>query len=139
MYQRDFILRIIEQIARMIAVFLGLLKEDKFDVAYDMLRDKSELIIGEDYSRYLEMSFIEFKDSLKGKTLSANYWDILGRYFLIAGELCLGLKKDEEAIHNLNFAQACFDEAANNYNTYSFDRQIDIDKLNQLKRRVGMF
>ena len=138
MYQRDYILRIIEQIAKMIAGLLGLLKEDKLDLGYDVLQDKTDLVIGCSYSKFLEMNFEDLKDSLKDKTFSADYWDTLGRYFLIAGEVCLGLKKDSEAIHNLNFAQNCFDEAASNYSTYSFNRQLDMNKLKQLLLRVGV-
>ncbi|MCU4175449.1 hypothetical protein [Carboxylicivirga sp. N1Y90] len=138
MYQRDFILRIIEQIAKMIAALLGLLKEDKLDIAYDMLTDGCDKVLGVSYTEFLEMDFEGLKDAFEEKTLSADYWDTLGRYFLVAGELCLGMKKDDEAVQNLSFAQGCFDEAASNYQTYSFNRQVDLEKLNQLKIRLGL-
>lgn len=137
-FQRDYILRIIEEIARFIAILLNLKQEKKLDVAYDMMTRQSRKMVGVSYEAYLKMSFEDFLATLKSKTLSSDYLDTLGQYFMVAGELCLSLEKDGEARHNLTFAKASYDEAEQRYSTYSFKRQVDYKKLKQLFVRVGM-
>ncbi len=137
-FQRDYILRIIEEIAKFIAILLNLKQEKKFNVAYDVFTKKSNKVVGCAYDEFLKMTFDEFKSSLQNKTITSDYLDTLGRYFMVSGELCLGMEKDDEAIHNLNFAKACFVEAEQKFSTYSFNRQVDLEKLQNLFIRVGM-
>ena len=138
MYQRDFILRLIEQIAQFIARLLKLQQEEKLDVAYDFLVNQATKVTGVSYHEFLKMSIDDFKKHLVEKTITASYLDTLGRYFSASGELCLGMKKDEEAIHHLEMAVFCFSEAEHRFSTFSFNRQVDIEKLNQLRLRAGL-
>lgn len=138
MYQRDFILRIIEQIAQFIAKLLKLQEEENADKAYDFLINQSSKVVGLSYDEFLKMSLEDFKQRLQEKDITDNYLDTLGRYFMTSADVCLQVKKDEEAIHHLELARFCFMEAEQRFQSFSFNRQVDLEKLNQLSIRVGL-
>jgi hypothetical protein len=137
-YQRDFILRIIEEIAKFIAILLNLKQEKKSDQAYKIMARQSNRVVGKEYEDFLEMKFEDFKLSLKNKNVSSDYFDTLGRYFMTSGEVCLSLGKDKEAIQHLTFAKSCYEEAESEFKTYSFNRQVEMDNLKKLFIRVGL-
>ncbi|MCU4166414.1 hypothetical protein [Carboxylicivirga caseinilyticus] len=138
MYRRDYILRIIEQIAQFIARLLKLQQEEKIDQAYDFLVNHSDRVTGFKYDVFLKMSLEEFEQHLDKNEINDAYLDTLGQYLLISADVCLRLKKDEEAIHQLEMARFCFTEAEQRFQSFSFNRQIEIEKMNQLMLRAGI-
>nr|WP_319399074.1 hypothetical protein [uncultured Carboxylicivirga sp.] len=139
MYRRDYILRIIEQIAQFISKLLKLQQEDKAEQAYDFLINQSARVTGLSYDEFLQMSIDDFKQKLDESEISDTYLDTLGRYFMTSADVCLCMEKDEEAIHHIELAKFCFSEAEQRFQSFSFSRQLDLEKLNQLRIRVGLF
>lgn len=138
MYKRDFILRIIEQIAQFIARMLNLIQDDKKEEAYDFMVKHASKVVDVTYNEFLKLGVDGFMDKIKSKEINSDYLDTLGKYFMTCAELCLKMEKDEEAIHHLELSRSCFQEAVDRFQTFSFNRQVDLDQLKQLMVRVGM-
>ena len=138
MYKRDFILRIIEQIAQFIARMLNLVQDDKKEDAYDFMVKNSGKVVDVSYDDLIKMGVEGFMDMILQKEITSDYLDILGKYFLISAELCLKMEKDQEAILHIELSKACFQESTDRFKTYSFNRQVDLDQLHQLMVRVGL-
>lgn len=138
MYQRDYILRVIEQIAKMIAALLGLLKEERKDTLQHQLNDLVSKFLGKDVDELLEGGFDTLKEEMQEQATGADYWDKMGKALLLCGEVNLKMQKDVPAIRFLRMAEECFVEAERTYSTYSFQRQKDLEHLKTLKMRLGM-
>ncbi len=138
MLQRDYILRIIEQIGLFLSRLLKLRQEDKLDDAYDLMQSEAQRTVGVSYQKLLQKSPEVLLQDLDEGTITERHLDALGCYFMTSGEICLDLKKDSEAIHHLKLALYCYAEAGKRFATYSFNRQVDLNKLEHLCIRAGI-
>lgn len=135
MYQKDYILRLIEQMIRTLAVFFGLLKKEDFGKAgecldnayYDLLKEEAAFFRGipeEDLTSEL----------LEKHNYTNDHLEIVAELFNAEAELCLaqGNKKDALAWTRKSLRLfRYFDQATK---TYSQER---IDKMAALERRIS--
>ena len=128
MLQRDFILRMIEEISKFVALVLKLKEAGEPVKAYEELKNMTKKFTGIPYDALVGRS--DEKVSLSAKPNDpVQYLDAKGQFFLTAGELCLDLNKRDEAQKLLETALFFYTAAENNHKTFSFQRQVDMSKI----------
>ncbi len=128
MLQRDFILRMIEEMAKLIAVALKLGRSGEPSKAYEEIKNMSEKLTGISFDGIIS-------GDATGKTISVTkddtveYLDAKGQFFFTAGELCLDLNKRNEAQKLFETALFFYTNAENRHQSFSFQRQVDMSKI----------
>ena len=128
MLQRDFILRMIEEISKFITLVLKLKDTGEPVKAYEELKKMTEKFTGISYDAIVGKSDEKVSLSVK-KGDPVQYLDAKGQFFLTAGELCLDLNKRDEAQKLFETALFFYNAAENNHQTFSFQRQVDMSKI----------
>ncbi len=128
MLQRDFILRMIEEISKFITLVLKLKDTGEQVKAYDEIKKITEKFTGISYDSLVGNE--EYKKSLGiKKDEPVAYLDAKGQFFLSAGEICLDLNKRNEAQKLFETALFFYTNAENRHQTFSFQRQVDMSKI----------
>ncbi len=128
MLQRDFILRMIEEISKFITLVLKLKDTGEQVKAYDEIKKMTEKFTGISYDSLVGNE--EYKKSLGiKKDEPVAYLDAKGQFFLSAGEICLDLNKRNEAQKLFETALFFYTNAENRHQTFSFQRQVDMSKI----------
>jgi len=128
MLQRDFILRMIEEISKFITLVLKLKDTGEQVKAYDEIKKMTEKFTGISYDSLVGNE--EYNKSLgikKGEPVA--YLDAKGRFFLSAGEVCMDLNKRNEAQKLFETALFFYTNAENLHQTFSFQRQVDMSRI----------
>ena len=137
MIERDYILRIIQDLVKFIARMLKLLQEQDIEKAYDQVVRKTEQLTDTQYGAFLNMSPDILRDKLLAQEISAEYLDTLARFFIVSGEICIEKEVRGEAQHFLSCADLCMTLSEETFKTYSFDRQVDQKKVREMLTRMG--
>ena len=135
MYQKDYILRLIEQMVRTLAVFFGLLKKEDFGKAgeclgnayYDLLKEEAAFFRGipeEDLTSEL----------LEKHNYTNDHLEIVAELFNAEAELCLAQGNKEDALAWTRKSLRLFRYYDLAMKTYSQER---IDKMAELERRIS--
>jgi len=135
MYQKDYILRLIEQMVRTLAVFFGLLKKEDFGKAgeclgnayYDLLKEEAAFFRGipeEDLTSEL----------LEKHNYTNDHLEIVAELFNAEAELCLAQGNKEDALAWTRKSLRLFRYFDQATKTYSQER---IDKMAALERRIS--
>jgi len=105
MYQKDYILRMVEMIGDLIAAFLGLLKKGDPDQAEKMIERGYVELLRNDASFFLLIPKEQLTDQLIGKHHYEHFHlEILGELFYAEGELA-------EARHQPEHGLACYEKS----------------------------
>ncbi|GEM_PF-5626109 len=136
MLQRDFILRMIEEMAKLIAVALKLKSAGKTSEAYEELKTMTEKLTGIPYDVVIEGSSGGKSVAVK-QTDPVEYLDAKGQFFFTAGELCLDLDKRGEAQRLFETALFFYSSAEDKHKSFSFQRQVDLTKIFEYLDRMA--
>ncbi len=136
MLQRDFILRMIEEISRFITLVLKLKDTGEPVKAYEEIKKMTKKLTGVSYDALTGKSDEKANISAKPND-PASYLDAKGQFFFTAGELCLDLDKRDEAQKLLETALFFYSAAENNHKTFSFQRQVDMTKIFEYLDRMA--
>jgi len=128
MFQRDFILRMIEEIAKMIAIALKLKRSGETSKAYEELKRMTEKLTGISYDDLINGDTNNKSISIKSND-PVEYLDAKGQFFFTAGELCLDLDKRDEAQTLFETALFFYTNAEDKHKSFSFQRQVDLSKI----------
>ncbi len=137
MIERDYILRIIQDIAKFIGKLLKLMQEEDIESAYNLIVEKSSKLVKVDYSDLINFLQEDYDKLFDGRTLSAEYLDSLGRYFLTAGEICIQSNRRGEAQKHFELSEWLLLKSENDFKTFSFDRQKDLDHVQSQLKIMG--
>lgn len=137
MIQRDYILRIIQDLVKFIARLLNLLKEEDIEKAYDHVVRKTEKLTEKGYEAFQQLSEEELAAMLNEKEVNAQYLDTLGQFFMVSGEVCIEKGVRGEAQHFLTCADLCMTLSEERFQTFSMERQANQQKVKELLIRMG--
>lgn len=132
MYRRDYILRMVEEIAKFVAKILGLLKEGKNDEAEFWLKKGYDLLKA-DRERLLQLKPGELVEELE-KNQGFDFVRIELIVDLIYAEAEILAAKNDDRSHNLYITSlALYEYIDKNHNVYSFERN---DKILRLQEKL---
>ena len=137
MIERDYILRIIQDLVKFIARLLKLLQEEDIEKAYDQVVRKTEKLTATQYDSFLKMSRDDLKVKLSEKEMNAEYLDTLARFFMVSGEIYIEKEVRGEAQHFLSCADLCMTLSETKFKTFSLDRQMDQKKVREMLIQMG--
>jgi len=134
MYQKDYILRMIEMLGQLIAGILGLIKKGNFEQAEDKLENLYYTMLKEDSAFFRDIPIDELTDRLlHGHNYTSGHLEVLAELFNVEAELRLAkddkpgsLEYSQKSLRLLEFIDA-------EYKTYSQER---IDKIDAIKERI---
>jgi hypothetical protein len=135
MYQRDYILRMIEMLGDLIAGIMGLIKKKRFDEAseklgriyFDMLKQDAT------FFRNLSSEEISYR-LLKDHNYTNGHLEILAELFYTEAELMLARGNRRGCLDFSLKSLKLFEFIDREYRTYSFDRMA---KMRKLAERTG--
>ncbi len=129
-YQRDYILRMIEMIAELIAGILGLIKKGEFEKAsaaidqvyYDMLKEDAA------FFRNIELDKLTDK-LIQEHNYTKDHLEILAELFFVDAELNKAKKEGELALLNYKKSLKLFEFILNDSAIFSIDKQSKISTI----------
>ncbi len=129
-YQRDYILRMIEMIAELIAGILGLIKKGEFEKAsaaidqvyYDMLKEDAG------FFRNIELDKLTDK-LIQEHNYTKDHLEILAELFFVDAELNKAKKEEELALFNYKKSLKLFEFILNDSAIFSIDKQSKISTI----------
>lgn len=138
MYQKDFILRMIEMIADLIALILGLIKKGDLPQASQLLENAYREFLKEDASFFRNLPKEELTNELLIKHNYTNgHLKILAELFFAEGELQAVLKNKKKGLAYYEKALILFEFTNQNSSTFSFSEESKIalitTKIDHLK------
>lgn len=129
MIQRDYMLRLIADLAEFIAKLLKLSK-DEVPQAYDEVVLKMEELYGVDFDCFVNM---ESEALLKTDwSMNSGIADQLGDFMMIAAKVAMDNQKIEVYDNLLRKALYLFELSESVSKTYSFDRTISIQQIKEM-------
>ena len=133
MFRKDYILRIVEEIARFLAKAMGLLKEGKHELAEEWLQ-KGYKLLKADRGRLLNLPPGEMVEELERRQgLDFTKMELIADLIHAEGEILLA-RNDPGSDNTFLKSLALYEYIDKNHNVYSFDRA---DKINRLKNRLN--
>ncbi|WP_430813880.1 hypothetical protein [Carboxylicivirga sp. RSCT41] len=133
-YQKDYILRMLEMMAEMIAIFLGLLKKGDTKQAEKRLNNAYRDLLKEDAAFFNQLPVEQLTIELLEKhNYTHQHLKILSELFYAEGEL--SLKKDDKQNAGVVFKKALYirEFIESSVATFSF---ADQERINLLKQRI---
>jgi hypothetical protein len=125
MYRKDYILRVVEEIARFVAKILGLLKEGKHEEAEYWL-EKGYHLLKSDRERLLNMVPGELIEELeKNQGFDFVRMELIADLIYAEAEI-LAAKDDDRDYEMFVRALALYEYIDKNHNVYSFERNQKI-------------
>jgi hypothetical protein len=134
MYQKDFILRIIEQLGRLIAGILGLIKKGEYDYAGEQLENLYYEMLQRDASFFTEIPETELTQRLlHDHNYTNGHLEILAELFNVEAELRLAKGYTQECLEYSGKSLKLFEFIDAEYKTYSPDR---LNKIKTIRERI---
>jgi len=134
MYQKDYILRMIEMLGEMIAGILGLIRKGNFEQAEDKLENLYFTMLKEDAAFFRDIPVDELTDRLlHGHNYTNGHLEVLAELFNAEAEL---RKAKGDKPGSLEYSQKSlrlFEFIDAEYKTYSQER---IDKMEAIRGRI---
>ncbi len=135
MYQRDFIMRMIEMIAEMIAGILGLIKKGNFQKASQLIEEAYHDYLKQDAAYFNSIPTDQLTDELISKhNYSNGHLEILSNLFYAQAELNYAQNKYSESLQFYQKALLLLEFVLNENQTFSFDKQ---SKSNLIQNRIA--
>ncbi len=133
MIRRDYILRLIDEIAKMIAAILGLLKEEKIQQAQDLYSTGLKRAIDKDEDEILDMNLDQLRGVFENKFGESHQGlEVLARLLVSGGDIHLKNNYDEKARSCYLKALQILNVVEIESNSFSIERQSSIKKVTQL-------
>ncbi|MGD0340890.1 MAG: hypothetical protein ABSA76_04175 [Bacteroidales bacterium] len=134
MYQRDFILRMIEMVRELIMGILGLIKKGELDKADEGIEKIYAGFLREDSSFFIAIPKEELTQKLlRGHNYNNGHLEILAMLFYAEAELELDRGKKKESLEFSQKALILFEFIDNEQKTYSFENE---EKISLLRKRI---
>jgi len=134
MYQKDYILRMIEMLGKMIAGILGLIKKGDFEQAENKLEDVYFSMLKEDSAFFRDIPVDELTDKLlHGHNYTNGHLEVLAELFYAEAELRLAKDDKPGTLEYSQKSLRLFEFIDTEYKTYSRER---IDKIAAIKERI---
>jgi Family of unknown function (DUF6483) len=135
MYQKDYILRMIEMLGELIAGILGLIKKGDLKQAAGKLENLYYDILKEDAAFFRNIPSNELTDRLLHLHNYTNgHLEILAELFNAEAELCIAQEDKSGAIEYSRKSLILFEFIDKEYKTYSQDR---IDRMEMIRKRTS--
>jgi hypothetical protein len=136
MYQKDYILRMIEMLGDLIAGILGLIKKGEFEKAADKLENLYLDMLKEDSAFFRDIPADELTDRLLHQHNYTNgHLEILAELLNAEAELCLAQGNKTGSLEYSRRSLRLFEFIDAEYKTYSQDR---LDKIASIQNRIKM-
>ena len=134
MYQKDYILRMIEMLGQLIAGILGLIKKGNFEQAEDQLENLYYTMLKEDSAFFRDIPVDELTDKLlHDHNYTNGHLEVLTELFNAEAELRLAKGEKSGALEYSQKSLRLFEFIDAEYKTYSRER---IDKIAAIKERI---
>jgi hypothetical protein len=134
MYQKDFILRMIEMLGELIAGILVLIKKGEFEKAGEKLDSIYHKLLREDSAFFSNIPENELTDKLLNVHNYTNgHLEVLAELFNAEAELCQAQGKKSASLEYSRKSLKLFEFIDKEYKTYSQER---IDKMEIIRKRI---
>lgn len=134
MYQKDYILRMIEMIGRMIAGILGKIKNKDYDAADEQLTNLYYDVLKEDASFFRKIPMDQLTEKLlREHNYTNGHLEILAELFNVESELEFARGQIKESLEYSKKALLLFEFIDREMKTYSIER---INKMEALRVRL---
>lgn len=136
MYQKDYILRMIEMVGQLIAAILGKIRKGEYDTAYRQLSNLYYDVLKEDAAYFRNIPENELTTSLlKNHNYTNGHLEILAELFSAEAELSIAENKNTSAITFLRKSLIIFEFIDSEQKIYSLER---INKMEALRRKLEL-
>lgn len=136
MYHKDFIMRMIQMIAEVIARILGLLKDGDPEQANLILENTYREFLKEDASFFRNLPKEKLTDTLLGEhNYSNDHLKILSELFFAEGELNIAKGDNKNSLSYYEKSLLLLEFTENNSNTFSLSHE---SKINLIKEKINM-
>lgn len=135
MYQKDFILRMIEMLAELVAGILGLIKKGDFQKASQSLESAYQDLLKEDSIFFNKIPLNELTDNLiKEHNYTNGHLEILLELFYAQAELLFAQKNYSKSLGFYQKSLYLLEFIIKESQTFSFEKQ---SKISTLKNRIA--
>jgi len=135
MYQKDYILRMIEMLGELIAGILGLIKKKDFEKASGKLENLYQQMLREDSSFFRDIPEDELTDRLLHQHNYTNgHLEVLAELFNAEAELRLAQGNNSGSLEYSRKSLRLFGFIDKEYKTFSGER---LDKMASIKARIN--
>jgi predicted translin family RNA/ssDNA-binding protein len=136
MYQKDYILRMIEMLGELIAGILGLIKKGEFEKATEKLENLYLGLLKEDSAFFRDIPADELTDRLLHQHNYTNgHLEVLAELLNAEAELCSAQSNKTGSLEYSRRSLRLFEFIDAEYKTYSQDR---LDKIAAIQNRIKM-
>ena len=134
MYQKDYILRMIEEMGRFLALLFGLIRKGEYRKASDQLEKMYYDILKEDAAFFRGISEEDLTEELLEKHNYTNgHLEIMAELFNAEAVLCVALKDNAGALSFSSRSLKLFRFIDAEYKTYSRER---LNKIEEIEERI---
>jgi len=134
MYQRDFILRMIEMLAELVAGIFGLIKEGDFQKASQSIESAYQDLLKEDSTFFNKIPLNELTNHLvREHNYTNGHLEILSELFYAQAELLFAQKNYSECLGFYQKSLYLLEFVIKESQTFSFEKQ---SKISALKNRI---
>ncbi len=135
MYQRDYMLRMIEMLGDLIAGILGLIKKGDLKEASGKLDNLYHQMLREDAAFFRKLPEEGLTDSLLHQHNFTNgHLEILAELFNAEAELCIAIGDNSDAVRYSRKSLILFEFIDREYKTYSQERRDKMEMISQYLR-----
>jgi hypothetical protein len=130
MYQRDYLLRMIEMIGDFIAGIMGMIRKRRFEEASDSLRDAFREYLKEDAAFFQNIPKEQLTDKLLGEHhYTHGHLEILSYLFYAQAEISYAQDKKAESCEYYEKSLNLMDYITRASKTFSADQQAKMDEM----------
>lgn len=135
MYQKDFILRMIEMLAELVAGILGLIRKGDFQKASQSIDNAYQDLLKQDAGYFNKIPLNKLTDSLIQEYNYTNgHLEILSELLYTQGELSYAQKKHKESLEFYQKSLFLLEFVTKETQTFSFEKQ---SRLSYLESRIA--
>lgn len=136
MYQKDYILRMLEMIAELVAAILGFIRNGKIEKATQTLENAYQDFLKEDAAFFRNIPKEKLTDKLLEEHNYTNgHLKILGELFLAEGELLSAKDKMEDSLSFYEKSLLLFEFTEKESNSFSLDKHA---KITSIKEKIAL-
>jgi hypothetical protein len=136
MYQKDYILRMIEMVGQLIAAILAKIRKGEYETAYRQLSNLYYDVLKEDAAYFRNIPENELTARLlKNHNYTHGHLEILAELFSAEAELSIAEKQNSRAVTFLSKSLIIFEFIDSEQKTYSLER---INKMEALRRKLDI-
>jgi anti-sigma28 factor (negative regulator of flagellin synthesis) len=134
MYQRDYILRMIEMVAQLIAAILSKIKKGEYETASEQLSNLYYDVLKEDAAYFRDIAVKDLTTKLlQDHNYTNGHLEILAELFNAEAELNIGRGDRNASVEYLEKSLILFEFIDSHTNTYSLER---INRIESLKKKI---